>query len=134
MFPIIEVKPEWALDDEPMGSKSKFWVERPDDSLPWLFKFSRINEGIETGEHWSEKLAAECADLFGVPQARVELALLAQRRWPQFVAPWLKRLGQVGFDRIAASLDAVPSECMSEEHRWFVRELLRYSCSKLARL
>ncbi|KAA8979320.1 HipA domain-containing protein [Halospina sp. K52047b] len=74
-FPIIEIDADWALDDEPMGSKDKFWLERPGTSqLPWLFKYSRENEGEATGEHWAEKIAAELARMLGVPHAEVELA------------------------------------------------------------
>lgn len=74
-FPIIEIDADWTLDDEPMGSKDKFWLERPDDSvLPWLFKYSRANRGEATGEHWAEKIASELAELIGLPHGRVELA------------------------------------------------------------
>jgi len=302
MFRVIDVNAEWALDDEPMGSKDKFWLGLPDDSLPWLFKYTRVNDGVETGEHWSEKLAAEIAGLLRVPHARVELARfgecwgslsrkfdaledeavelvhgnellagalpdydpyrrygqnlhtlenilravkygiqdnehwlaeayrliggyvvldalvlntdrhhenwalfrrtraggaaehwlapsfdhasslgrelqrdalvawqsdpldrvtwyanrgkggvfrhaegkkganplqlaeLAHRRWPDFIEPWLQRLGEVGLEQIVEPLDAVPQACMSDEHRWFVRGLLGYSRSRLMRL
>jgi hypothetical protein len=53
-----------------MGSKSKHWCWDSSNQL-WLFKFSRPN----TGEDWSEKLAAEVAELLGIPHARVELAV-----------------------------------------------------------
>jgi hypothetical protein len=56
--------------DEQMGSKRKFWLRDPRTSLWYLFKFSREN----TGEHWSEKIACECARLLGLPHAEVELA------------------------------------------------------------
>jgi hypothetical protein len=73
-FPIITVRENWVIEDEPMGSKAKFWVQLPNDSQPWLFKYSRVNAGIVTGEHWAEKLAAEFAGLLDVPHAEVELA------------------------------------------------------------
>ncbi|TDO16645.1 MULTISPECIES: HipA domain-containing protein [Halomonas] len=73
-FSVIDIEPSWVLDDEPMGTKEKAWVEMPGDPQPWLFKFSRINEGIATGEHWAEKVAAEIAALLGIPHADVELA------------------------------------------------------------
>lgn len=79
LYPIIDVQPEWALEDEPMGSKEKFWVGLPGDRQPWLFKYSRVNAGVATGEHWAEKLAAEFADLLGIPHAEVELATFLGR-------------------------------------------------------
>jgi hypothetical protein len=79
IYPIIEIHDEWVLDDEPMGSKEKFWVRMPDDPQPWLFKYSRINSGVATGEHWAEKLAAEFASLLNVPHAHVELAKFGNR-------------------------------------------------------
>lgn len=78
-FPVIGVDPEWVIDDEPMGTKEKAWIELPDDSRPWLFKFSRVNDGVATGEHWAEKVAAEVAELLGIPHARVELARFQRR-------------------------------------------------------
>jgi len=69
-YPVIEIHPEWVLEPEAMGSKTKFWY-RPDDESPnWLFKFSQAN----TGQHWAEKAAAEIAAEMGVAHARVELA------------------------------------------------------------
>lgn len=79
-FPVVDVEPEWVIDDEPMGTKEKAWIERPDDIHPWLFKFSRVNDGVATGEHWAEKVAAEVAELLGIPHAKVELARF-QQRW-----------------------------------------------------
>ncbi|MDB6117917.1 MAG: hypothetical protein JWO08_1698, partial [Verrucomicrobiaceae bacterium] len=71
-FPIwtIERPAEEIL--EQMGSKAKFWLEwqGPSRSDWWLFKFSREN----TGEHWSEKIAAEIAGLLHISHAQVELA------------------------------------------------------------
>lgn len=79
-FPVVDVEPEWVIDDEPMGTKEKAWIERPDDKHPWLFKFSRVNDGVATGEHWAEKVAAEVAELLEIPHATVELARF-QQRW-----------------------------------------------------
>ena len=69
-YRIVEVKPEWAIDREDMGTKTKFWYRDPDGDVEWLFKHSRPN----TGEHWSEKIAAEVASVIGVRHAKVELA------------------------------------------------------------
>ncbi|MGH8643520.1 MAG: HipA domain-containing protein [Gammaproteobacteria bacterium] len=69
-YPILEIPPDWVLESEPMGSKDKFWCgtdERPD----WLFKYPQPN----TGQHCSEKIAAEVADGLDILHAQVELAL-----------------------------------------------------------
>lgn len=64
------------LDAEQLGSKRKFWFSLAGYSQPWLFKYARPN----TGEHWSEKIAAELAPLIGLPAAEVQLANL-QGEW-----------------------------------------------------
>ena len=69
-YPIMEVSFEWALDDEDMGTKRKFWYEWRSPDEKWLFKYPRP----DTGEHWAEKIAAEIARLLDIPHARVELA------------------------------------------------------------
>lgn len=69
VYPVVEVRPEWRPDSEPMGSKTKFWFRRP-DGRDWLFKYPRPS----TGEHWAEKIAAEVASLLGISHAKVELA------------------------------------------------------------
>ena len=73
-YPVDKVRPEWALASEleVMGSKPKFWFDNSDNQKRWLFKYPTRKE---TGEHWSEKVAAEVAGLLGVPHARVELAV-----------------------------------------------------------
>ena len=68
-YPIIQIQPDWVLEPEAMGSKNKFWF-RGDNGPEWLFKFPQAN----TGQHWSEKIAAEVADQLDVLHARVELA------------------------------------------------------------
>lgn len=58
-FPVIEVQPDWSLEDEPMGSKEKFWVKLPNDSQPWLFKYRR--------PAWGRLLAGSYASLYSTP-------------------------------------------------------------------
>lgn len=56
---------------EQLGSKEKFWFYKTD--LPnerFLFKFSREN----TGEHWSEKIAEEIAEILQIPHAKYTIA------------------------------------------------------------
>ena len=77
IYPIISVSEDayWRSHDEPMGSKSKFWIESSDYGR-CLVKLARFN----TGEDWAEKVAAELADLLGLPHARYELAETWDRR------------------------------------------------------
>jgi len=52
-----------------MGSRFKFWFNHPEQGN-CLFKQIRPN----TGEDWAEKIAAELAQLLGLPHANYELA------------------------------------------------------------
>lgn len=70
-YPIIEIHPDWVLEEEAMGSKVKFWFRETNDSPRWLFKYPQPN----TGQHWAEKIAAEVADALDILHARVELAV-----------------------------------------------------------
>lgn len=77
VFEVKKVSQEWLLDPEEMGSKEKFWYQRPgDNESSWLFKYPRK----DTGEHWAEKIAAEVAGLFDIPHARVELAVFGNTK------------------------------------------------------
>lgn len=77
-YPIMQVNPEWMLQREEMGSKTKFWYqplvdhEKASDTedTMWLFKYPQPH----TGQHWAEKIAAEVAALLGIYHARVEFA------------------------------------------------------------
>ncbi len=69
-YPVFEIQPDWVLESEAMGSKDKFWY-RADEGPDWLFKFPQPN----TGQHWSEKIAAEAADALDILHAQVELAV-----------------------------------------------------------
>jgi hypothetical protein len=76
MYTTIEVLPEWRLDQEPMGSKRKFWYRRADGESQWLFKYARlIRPGLLSGEHWAEKITEQVADRMKVLHAKVELAV-----------------------------------------------------------
>lgn len=75
-YTIIEVQPEWRLDQEQMGSKRKFWYSERMDLPRWLFKYAReINPGVLSGEHWAEKIAEQVAEKMGILHAKVELAV-----------------------------------------------------------
>lgn len=68
MFPIIQVDSD-SRRSESMGTKVKFWVEYAGEAH--LVKYPRL----DSGEDWSEKVAAEIADLLGLPHAEYELAI-----------------------------------------------------------
>jgi HipA-like C-terminal domain len=73
-FPIFEVPVDDAQAEEAMGTKPKFWF-RDARFGKCLFKQARSN----TGEDWSEKIAAELAQLLGLPHASYELATWDQK-------------------------------------------------------
>ena len=77
-YPVTAVLPEWNREGEEMGSKGKFWYLRPgpEKETEWLFKYPRPN----TGEHWSEKIAAEVAAVLEIPHAGVELAVYSENK------------------------------------------------------
>lgn len=74
-YRVVEVPDDAADLTEQLGTKPKFWFEDPDMGL-CLFKEARP----DTGEDWAEKVAAELADLLGVPHARYELATWQGKR------------------------------------------------------
>ncbi len=76
VYPIVTVEPEWVINPEEMGGKTKFWYGKPDDNTNWLFKYPRPN----TGEHWAEKIASEVASVMEVTHAKVELAQFQRER------------------------------------------------------
>lgn len=75
LFPVLE--PEIVIGDlEQLGTKEKFWFSgKNDGELDSLFKFSRE----DTGEHWSEKCAAELCDLLEIPHAHYDIAKYKNR-------------------------------------------------------
>jgi len=80
-YTIIEVKPEWRLGQEQMGSKRKFWYSEATDSPRWLFKYAReIIPQVLSGEHWAEKIAEQIAEKMEIPHAKVELAVYQGNR------------------------------------------------------
>ena len=81
-YPIIHVQSTQIIDDEQLGSKTKFWFECK--GKKWLFKEARIIQlpvgNVVTGEDWAEKVAAEIAYVVGFNAAKVELAEYQGRR------------------------------------------------------
>ncbi len=75
-YAVIEVRPEWVVETEHLGSKPKFWYRRSDDEPEWLFKYPQEN----TGQHWAEKIAGEIAELLNIPHGRVELATFEDKQ------------------------------------------------------
>ncbi len=85
MFPIVEISNEAPEATEPVGSKPNFWFTRP-ESGKWLFKEVRQ----DTGEDWSEKVAAELCALLDLPHASYEFARFQAKRGvitPTFAPP-----------------------------------------------
>ncbi|WP_409306149.1 hypothetical protein [Pectobacterium sp. B1J-3] len=69
-FQLVVLSPV-ANDLEQLGTKEKFWFYYSHDTTTLqLFKYSRLG----TGEHWSEKCAAELCHLLNIPHASYELA------------------------------------------------------------
>ncbi len=68
-FAIIEISKDASGEDEQMGTKISFWFDH--ESLGrCLYKKARPN----TGEDWSEKIAAELCELLQLAHAKYELA------------------------------------------------------------
>lgn len=73
-YPIIQID-VIPQDLEQLGTKEKFWFPREEDGGNlWLFKYSKGS----TGEHWSEKCAAELCHLLEIPHAQYEIAVAAK--------------------------------------------------------
>ena len=56
-YPIRDVTDWQAVNDEPMGTKPKYWLRAPADER-WLFK---KKHRPHSDDDWSEKIAAELA-------------------------------------------------------------------------
>jgi hypothetical protein len=68
-------------DQEPIGSKPKWWLEAP-NRVRWLFKEVQANRTVSgdaylKGDDWAEAVASDVARLLGLPSATVELAVRA---------------------------------------------------------
>jgi len=74
-FPIIQIPPDAPGEDEQMGTKVKFWFDHESLGI-CLYKKARPN----TGEDWSEKIAAELCGLLQLPHAKYELATFQQEK------------------------------------------------------
>lgn len=74
MYLILNLDSEELVRDETLGTKTKYWFKRQEEF--WLYKEAREN----TGEDWSEKIAAEFASLLKIPAATVELSEYSGKR------------------------------------------------------
>lgn len=68
------------VEEEPLGTKEKFWVQKVDDNSLWLFKFAREVDGRILGEDWAEWVVHQLAKSMGIPTAEVQAAECAGRR------------------------------------------------------
>ncbi|CRL64601.1 hypothetical protein [Proteus penneri] len=74
-FQLVKVIPV-VNDIEQLGTKEKFWFyDQNGTDNSQLFKYSREN----TGEHWSEKCAAEFCHRLHIPHASYDLAIYNDR-------------------------------------------------------
>lgn len=74
MFPVLLLADDAPDLLEQLGTKEKYWFRV--DGRRYLFKIGRPN----TGENWSEKIAAELAGLLGLPHAHYDLAIWRGRQ------------------------------------------------------
>ena len=150
-YPIVEVQPEWVLEPEEMGSKTKFWYRKPEDAVDWLFKYPQDN----TGQHWAEKIAAEVASRLGIIHAKVELAEFqgkqgsvtesfarggrelvrqAVRFYPALFRPALVKLEKLDESSMSDLVNRVPANWMTPSARAFALALMRYNLEQLGGL
>ena len=76
----VELVRDDEVEDEPLGTKQKFWVENPDDDRPWLFKFARVTDAGTLGEDWAEWVVHKIGTVLTVPTAEIRPATLVDRR------------------------------------------------------
>ena len=79
-FKVYKISPEAPEENEDLGTKKKFWFHH-EELGKCLYKRARPN----TGEAWSEKIAAELCELLMLPHAKQELALYSQQ--PGTISP-----------------------------------------------
>lgn len=72
LFPVIEVPEDATQEEEQLGTKFKFWFNDPNLGN-CLYKEARSN----TGENWSEKIAAQLCELLGLPHAQIDFTSLS---------------------------------------------------------
>lgn len=75
----VPIKDEGS-EDEPLGSKPKFWVVDPADGHHWLFKYARSRDGEVRGEDWAEWTVHHIATLIGIPTAEIRPAYCREQR------------------------------------------------------
>ncbi len=88
MYPVIDLGDRPAELPEQLGNKEKYWFRV--DNRRYLLKIGRPG----TGENWAEKIAAELADLLGVPHADYDFALWRGHKgvWTPSIEPADARL------------------------------------------
>ena len=86
VFPVWDVSELDSIQNEPMGTKEKYWFPRTERHWYWdglgseyrEFIFKAGREG--TGENWAEKVSAELCTLLGLPHAQYDLATYMTKR------------------------------------------------------
>lgn len=69
IHPIVDVSDWGRADQEELGTKTKQWLV-DEHGRRWLFKEPRPR----TGDDWAERVAADLAEILGLPHCTVELA------------------------------------------------------------
>jgi hypothetical protein len=88
MFPVLLLADDAPDLLEQLGTKEKYWFRV--DGQRYLFKIGRPS----TGENWAEKIAAELAELLGLPHAHYDLAVWRGHKgvWSPGIVPQDGRL------------------------------------------
>jgi len=86
VFPVWDISQLDSVQNEPMGTKEKYWFPRTKENWYWdglgseyrEFIFKAGREGM--GENWAEKVSAELCVLLGLPHAQYDLATYKTKR------------------------------------------------------
>ena len=86
VFPVRNISQLDSIQNEPMGTKEKYWFPRTEEHWYWdslgseyrEFIFKAGREGM--GENWAEKVAAELCTLLDLPHAQYDLATYKNKR------------------------------------------------------
>jgi len=118
-YKFVELTPV-VNDIEQLGTKEKFWFfyEGDKENLQ-LFKYSRA----QTGEHWSEKCAAEFCRLLDIPHASYDLASCNGRYGvvtPNIIPTGFRMV--MGNEVLHSSTSGYPVPLLPHEKRVRVRE------------
>ena len=122
----------WTLaGEEPQGLRPHPWLSHASRERTWLFKHPAVEPNRPLGEDVTEKLASELARVFGIPAARVELAvrdgirgcLVEDLRWSK----WSHEPGQVLLAEVVQGYDPEDPEHRGHNLANIRRALARFT-------